>query len=42
MEMALELAMDPFETVNDLAQLGFIASDDRADALLVGHEDLVV
>src|SRR6185312_14923149 len=42
MEMLLEPAMDPFETVDDLAKLGLIASDDRADALLVGHEDLVM
>jgi hypothetical protein len=42
MEMLLEAAMDSFETVNELAQIGLIASDNPADALLMGYKDLVM
>src|SRR5579864_9592395 len=42
MEMLLETSMDALEMLNDLTKRGFIASDDRTNALLMRGEDLIV
>lgn len=42
MKMLLESVMDAVETVNNLAKIGLVAADDRADALLMRNVHLVL